>query len=66
MSETDLDFYMRTNTSGHSILWLVLSESGMWDPRGLVKAWLDERTVTPPEVRVFAHVSVYRYVKREE
>jgi mannosyltransferase len=61
MSETDLDFYMRTNTSGHGTLWLVLSEPQMWDPRGLVKAWLDGHAVAPPEVGGFVHVSVYQY-----
>jgi mannosyltransferase len=61
MSETDLDFYMRTNTSDHGTIWLVLSEAGMWDPQGLVKAWLDANAIAPPEEQVFAHVSVYRY-----
>ncbi len=65
MSDSDLDFYMRTNTSGHGTIWLVLSEPEMWDPRGLVKAWLDAHAVEPPEAQAFAHVSVYRYVMRE-
>ncbi|UCC63821.1 MAG: glycosyltransferase family 39 protein [Anaerolineae bacterium] len=61
MPESDVDFYMRTNTSGHGTVWLVLSEPEMWDPRGLVKAWLDAHALAPPEEQVFAHVSVYGY-----
>ena len=65
MTETDLDFYMRTQVSGHRTVWLVLSEAEMWDPRGLVKQWLDEHALAPPEEWVFAHVSVYRYQQND-
>ena len=60
-SESDVDVSMRTNTSGRSTVWLVLSESDMWDPRGLIKAWLDAHAVAPPEEQPFTHVSVFRY-----
>ncbi len=65
MSEAELDFYMRTKVSGYEKIWLVLSEAEMWDPRGLVKSWLDEHAPDPPEECVFAHVSVYRYSRFE-
>ncbi len=61
MPESDVDFYMRTNTSGHENVWLVLSESEMWDPRGLIRAWMDAHAVNPPQEQIFAHVSVHRY-----
>jgi hypothetical protein len=61
LSETDLDFHMRTNTSGYRMVWLVLSEPEMWDPQGLIKAWLDTHAINPPEEQVFSHVSVLRY-----
>jgi mannosyltransferase len=65
MSEEDVDFHMRSNTNGHRSVWLVLSEAEMWDPRGLVKAWMDAHAVAVPEEAVFAHVSVYRYQLKE-
>jgi hypothetical protein len=61
MSEADVDAHMRANTNSHGNVWLVLSEAEMWDPQGLVKAWMDGHAAAPPEERVFAHVSVYRY-----
>jgi hypothetical protein len=64
MSESELDFLMRTNTSGHERVWLVMSEAEMWDPQGLVKAWMDDQALVPPEAQVFAHVSVYGYEVR--
>jgi len=57
----DLDSAMHTNTSGYRVVWLVLSEPAMWDPQGLVKAWLDEHALAPPGEQAFVHVSVYRY-----
>jgi hypothetical protein len=61
MSDMDVDFHMQAGTRGYGTVWLVLSEAQMWDPSGQVKAWMDAHAVTPPEERVFAHVSVYRY-----
>jgi hypothetical protein len=61
MSENELDSHMRANTRGHANVWLVLSEAGMWDPRGRVKGWMDAHAAASPEERVFAHVSVWRY-----
>jgi hypothetical protein len=57
----DFDAQMRNNTEGYGTLWLVLSEAEMWDPQGLVKAWLDDHALTPPDERVFTEVRVYRY-----
>jgi hypothetical protein len=61
MIESDLDESMRTGTGGPRAVWLVLSEPDMWDPRGLVKAWMDAHALAPPGEKAFAHVSVYRY-----
>ncbi len=61
MPQSDLDFSMQTNTSGHETVWLVLSESDMWDPQSRVKAWLDGHTPNVPQVGAFAYVDVYRY-----
>lgn len=61
MSNSDVDFYMRANTSGYESIWLVLSEAQMWDPNGQIKAWLDAHAAGAPEEQAFAHVSVYRY-----
>lgn len=61
MAENELDFLMRTNTGGHERVWLVLSEPEMWDPHGRVKAWMDDQALVPPEVQIFAHVSVFGY-----
>jgi hypothetical protein len=60
-SEGDVDASMRANTNGRETVWLVLSESDMWDPNGLIKAWLDAHAVAPPEERPFTHVTVLRY-----
>jgi mannosyltransferase len=61
MSEDDVDAQMKRHTAEHQTVWLVLSEAAMWDPRGLIKSWLDGHTVTPPDEQAFAHVNVYRY-----
>jgi hypothetical protein len=60
-AEDGLAFQMRTNVSGHDTVWLVLSQSDMWDPEGRVKAWLDDHATGPAEEEIFAHVSIYRY-----
>jgi mannosyltransferase len=65
LSQTDIDWDMRTNTSGHDTVWLILSEAQMWDPQGLVKAWMDAHATVPPDEHVFAYVSVYRYILGE-
>ena len=61
LSVADVDTSMRTGIRGRRTVWLVLSEPDMWDPRGLVKAWMDTHAVAPPEEQAFAHVSVHRY-----
>ncbi len=60
-SDKDIDVQMRTGTTGHETVWLVLSEAGMWDPQGLIKGWMDANSLEPPSEQVFSHVSVYRY-----
>lgn len=65
LSESDIDLHMRAQTSGRPTVWLVLSEAGMWDPQGMIKAWMDDHAVVPPEEKAFVHVSVYRYELKE-
>jgi hypothetical protein len=64
-SEADIDQRLRANTSGRGAVWLVLSEAQMWDPQGLVKAWMDAHAVGLTHEQVFAHVSVFRYILDE-
>ena len=47
-------------TAGHDTAWLVASEVGMWDERGLVKEWLDSNGLRVAEAH-FKRVDVYRY-----
>jgi hypothetical protein len=61
LTDDDIDIYMQAQTKGHATVWLVLSESQMWDPNGQIKSWMDAHAVTPPQEQSFAHVSVYRY-----
>jgi hypothetical protein len=47
------------------VIWLVATETVMWDERGLVQAWL-EANWQRVDKEDFAQVDVYRYVKRDE
>ncbi len=55
-----VDKEMRAITAGHTHVWLVYSEVGMWDARELVKAWLDAHG-TLLEEKHFQGVSLYHY-----
>lgn len=61
MSAEQLDRDMRATIGGRRRVWLVQSQSEMWDPGGRVQAWLDSYAIEPTEGRIFAHVSVYLY-----
>lgn len=47
-------------TSGSAVVWLVATETSMWDRRGLVQSWLDEHATLIDQVE-FTRVAVYRY-----
>jgi mannosyltransferase len=60
MASAEAEWRMRQLAAGHDVVWLVLSESAMWDERGLVKAWLDKNMRLEQEAH-FTLVDVYRY-----
>jgi hypothetical protein len=64
LSESDINSFMVANTTGRSTVWLVLSEAEMWDPQGMVKAWLDGNAGQPIIEQVFAHVTIYKYQRQ--
>jgi len=47
-------------TRGYRTVWLVASEVGMWDERGLVQGWLEANGERMEEAH-FVRVDVYRY-----
>jgi hypothetical protein len=47
-------------TAGSPVVWLVATETSMWDVRGLVQGWLDKHA-TLAEPAEFTRVTVYRY-----
>ncbi len=51
---------MARKLAGVDDLWLVTSEEGLWDSRGLVKAWLNENAHLLDEAG-FLRVNVYHY-----
>jgi len=51
---------MARKLTGVDDLWLVTSEEGLWDSRGLVKTWLDEHAHLLDEAG-FMRVTVYHY-----
>lgn len=53
---------MQALTAGYDAVWLIATETAMWDERGLVKAWLDANMQVEAEAR-FQYVEVYRYVR---
>jgi hypothetical protein len=60
MSPGEVDKRMGDAVSDGDVVWLVETESALWDERGLVKGWLD-RNAVQTSVAEFARVSVYRY-----
>jgi mannosyltransferase len=62
MSEQDVAHRMREMTAGHDAIWLIATETTMWDDRGLVHMWLEANAEQVDQVH-FARVDVYRYVK---
>jgi len=62
MSEQEASCRMREMTAGYDVVWLVATETAMWDERGLVQAWLEANARQVDEAQ-FTQVDVYRYVK---
>ena len=63
MSEEEAREKMERMTEGYDVVWLVASETEMWDERGLVKGWLDANMRLTDEVGEYLWVDVYRYVR---
>ncbi len=59
-SETDVATIMAQLLEDHSDVWLVVSESGLWDSRGLTQAWLN-RYARLTGYASFTLVEVYHY-----
>jgi len=51
---------MEKITAGQQMVWLLVSEGELWDSRGLVQGWLEEKG-TLVEQAEFARVEIYRY-----
>jgi hypothetical protein len=64
LSDQQAAHHMRDVTAGHDGIWLVASEAGMWDQRGLVHAWLEANAQRVDEGH-FLWVGVYRYAMRD-
>jgi mannosyltransferase len=61
LSEAEADTAMRGLTQSYRAVWLVESESTMWDQRGLVRRWLDAHGQVT-EGAEFTRVNVIRYL----
>lgn len=48
-------------TFASPVVWLVATETSLWDERGLVKGWLDEHATLAGQAE-FTRVTVYRYL----
>jgi 4-amino-4-deoxy-L-arabinose transferase-like glycosyltransferase len=59
-SEAQVEAAMANLLQGYSDVWLVASESWLWDTRGLARAWLD-RHARLVESASFTLVDVYHY-----
>lgn len=60
MSEQEAAYRMREMTAGYNLVWLVATETRMWDERGLVQAWLEANGERVDEAH-FMQVDVYQY-----
>lgn len=61
LSEADADVALRGQTTGFDAVWLVESESEMWDQRGLVRRWLEAHGQVDLRAE-FMRVNVTRFV----
>ena len=62
MSEQSAAREMQELTAEHDVVWLIATETAMWDKRELVRTWLEANGERADEMR-FKWVDVYRYVK---
>ena len=60
MTPGEVDKRMVDAVSDGDVVWLVETESALWDERGLVRGWLDRNAVQTSVVE-FTRVAVYRY-----
>jgi hypothetical protein len=60
MSEQEAARRMREMTAGYDTVWLVATETEMWDERGLVQAWLEANGERVNEAH-FMRVDTYQY-----
>jgi hypothetical protein len=60
MEPGEVDRRMAEITGGSRIVWLVATETELWDERGLVQGWLDTHASLVDEVQ-FVRVAVRRY-----
>jgi hypothetical protein len=61
LSDQQAAHHMQGMAAGYDTIWLVATEVGMWDQRGLVQAWLEANAQRVDEEH-FLWVDVYRYV----
>jgi hypothetical protein len=62
MSEQDAWSRMEAMTANYDAIWLVATETTMWDDRGMVFAWLEANRERVDEAHP-VRVDVYRYVR---
>jgi mannosyltransferase len=60
MTPEVVDRLVSETTAGSRVVWLVATETAMWDERGLVQHWLDGHATRTTEAQ-FTRVAVYRY-----
>ena len=60
MTEAEAADRMARGTAGVKAIWLIASETPMWDQRGLTARWLAEHG-TPTHRADFERVAVTRY-----
>jgi hypothetical protein len=64
MSEAQAADAMARMMEGYRVVWLIATETEMWDQRGLVKGWLDANLRLTDETEgEYLWVDVYRYEK---
>ncbi len=56
---------MQAGATGHSTIWVMLSEATMWDARQLMNEWLNQHG-TVVEKAEFPGVTVLRYQMKEQ
>jgi 4-amino-4-deoxy-L-arabinose transferase-like glycosyltransferase len=60
MDQREADRRMADLTAGNGGVWLVATETELWDERELVQSWLQEHAIQTDEVH-FVRVDVYHY-----